>query len=529
MALRWLPHLLLLLLYGPPLSAEAAAPVQPPAVTVAGATYHGLWSDAAGTVAGFRGIPFAAAPVGPLRWRAPQPAGLTGPVDATRFAPACLQDDRIVDWYAQVAAAFGHGPDVVGRPTGVSEDCLYLNIWTPRPAAGASLPVLVFVHGGSNVAGWSYEPNYHGDRLAARGMLVVTVAYRLGAFGFFAHPAIGSDAGEAPANFGLLDLEAAFQWLQRNVAAFGGDPGNITAVGESAGALDILDLLLLELEAHRDRPASFRRLVLQSIGGDLAGRQSLADERRLGVRLATELGLPVDVSADELRAAPAEAILAAARALPQGHYFDAVIDGRTLLRQPLDALGELDLSGIELLAGTNRDEWLMYVDADASARELQAWVGEAAPRHREALLAAVAGDDPRRALDRLRTARRMLCPSRFLARRVNAAGGSAWLYWFTRQRPGPGGAALGAYHGAELPYVFDRHDEWLPTGGPDLALTAAIGDYWGRFARTGAPAGDQAWPRFTRQQPAVMELGGRIGLTAAVDEELCALLGPERS
>jgi para-nitrobenzyl esterase len=182
---------------------------------------------------------------------------------------------------------------------------------------------------------------------------------------------------------------------------------------------------------------------------------------------------------------------------------------------------------MELLAGTNRDEWLMYIDADAAAGDLRRWVDATAPGRREELLAAVAGDDPRRAMDRLRTARRMLCPSRYLARRFNAAGGRAWVYSFTRQRPGAGGAALGAYHGAELPYVFDRHDDWLATAAPDRHLTTAMGDYWSRFARTGAPAdAAESWPPFTQQNSAVMELGERIGLTAAVDEDLCALLGP---
>ena len=160
-----------------------------PRVHANGEDLVGAWVYGRGSVAVFKGVPFAAPPVGELRWRAPRPhQPRQGPQQAVEFAPACMQGPHITNWYAGVAAGFGYGPETVGRPNGVSEDCLYLNVWTPSPQTGAGLPVMVWVHGGSNKGGWSYEPNYIGDKLAARGVVVVTVTYRLGPFGFFSHP-----------------------------------------------------------------------------------------------------------------------------------------------------------------------------------------------------------------------------------------------------------------------------------------------------------------------------------------------------
>jgi len=161
-----------------------------PVVFANGEELHGSWENGDTGVAVFKGIPFAAPPIDELRWRAPEPnKPRSGPQMAVEFAPACMQTTYITDWYADVAKTFGHGPEAVGRPKSVNEDCLYLNVWSPRPESGADLPVMVWVHGGSNKGGWSYEPNYIGKKLAEKGVVVVSIAYRLGAFGFFSHPA----------------------------------------------------------------------------------------------------------------------------------------------------------------------------------------------------------------------------------------------------------------------------------------------------------------------------------------------------
>lgn len=507
-----------------------AAASPPPAATAGGEDLIGRWVTGEEHIAEFRGIPFAAPPVGPLRWRAPQPhTPRAGPQPATRFAPACMQGTGNIDWYVGVAKSFGHGPDAVARPVGISEDCLYLNVWTPEPVEEASLPVMVFVHGGSNTGGWSYEPNYMGTRLAARGVVVVTITYRLGPFGFFAHPALEASSNGAVANFALLDIRAAFQWVNRNISAFGGDPGNITAFGESSGAFNLLDLLFADLARGRGRESLFRRLISQSIGGPPVNRRTLEDERATGVFLAGQMGLGNNVPAARLRQVPAGDLLAAASHLPEDHYFSAAVDGDSLPETPLAVLQSAEAVGISVMAGTNADEWYMYISENASRRDLEAWLEQYEPEQREALRAQIAKEsDARRAIDQLRTASNMLCPSRYLAIKLNENGGKSWVYFFNRQRAGSGGQQLGVYHGAELPYVFDSHDPWLPVEQADLALTQTILDYWVQFAKAGDPnlRGQPEWPVHSRENPAVMELGDRIGEMDSFATELCLLLGP---
>jgi para-nitrobenzyl esterase len=420
---------------------------------------------------------------------------------------------------------------VAPRPASISEDCLYLNVWTPKPGGTAGLPVMVFVHGGSNRGGWSFEPNYLGDRLAAEGVVVVTVAYRLGVFGFFSHPALEDGTAGVQANYGLLDIRAAFQWVRENIQAFGGNPDNITAFGESAGALDIVDLMLIEAEGGKEERPLFRRLVSQSLGGSMTQRQNLAAAQQSGQQLVAQIGLGPAVTAERLRQISAFQLLQAARQVRGEGMPEGIIDGRFLRRTPAALAAAVGFEGVELLIGTNADEWLMYIDEAAGWEDVEAWIQRHAPDAREELVERIgAGTDPRRALDRLRTAWRMACPSRFLAEQVNARGGKAWVYLFTRQRSGPGGETLGAYHGAELPYVFDTHDAWLPTGENDRRLTAEILRIWTRFAETGRPAPAQGndWPVFTAARQAVIELGDRIGIVDPREDDLCDILGPEQ-
>jgi para-nitrobenzyl esterase len=513
-----------------PVTFTFAAEKTGPVVVANGEEMLGAWAGGTKQVATFKSIPFAAPPVGHLRWRAPRPhLPRQGRQTATSFGPGCMQGPGGVDWYVGVAAAFGHGPEAVGRPNGLSEDCLYLNVWSPDPVSDAGLPVMVFVHGGSNAGGWSYEPNYIGENLAARGVVVVTIAYRVGPFGFFSHPALNKAQGEPIANFGLLDIRAGFQWVNSHIRSFGGDPENITAFGESSGAFNLVDLLLVDMAGGRIGDSLFRRLLSQSIGGPSTIRKTLAEEQATGEFLAQQLGLGPEVTADRLRQVPAGELIRAVANLPDSHYFSAVIDGNTVPRHPLETLRSARAAGVDLIAGTNADEWYMYISDDVTQKDVQDWVAENAPEHQAAVLAAVADEpDVRKALDRLRTAQAMLCPSRFLAARINQAGGHAWVYYFSRQRVGNGGDRLRVYHGTELPYVFDRHDNWLPLEEADRILTDAVLDYWVRFATTGDPnmAGRPAWPVHTQQEPAVMELGDQIGEMKTFSTGLCQLLGP---
>jgi len=498
-----------------------------PVVTANGEVLHGLWAGTDGHIAAFKGIPFAAPPVGELRWRAPAtPTPRKGPQMATAYAPGCMQTTYSTDWYARVAAAFDHGPEVAARPVGVSEDCLYLNVWSPQLDPNARLPVLVWVHGGSNKGGWSYEPNYVGERLAAKGAVVVSIAYRMGAFGFFSHPALDNGENEPIANFGWLDTHAAMQWVADNITIFGGDPENITGIGESSGAGDLSDWLA----AGIGKTGLVRRMILQSSASSLAQRRTLADEQATGLRLVNSLGLEAETTAKRLREIPAVDLLAATDSELQGHYFDAVIDGLTMIERPMESLLRAETASVDVLIGTNADEWYMYIDQGTSRADLIKWVNANAPEHADALLAEIEEEnDIRRAMDRLGTAKNTLCPSRYLAARVTELGGRGWVYLFSRQRPGAGGEKLGAYHGTEIPYVFDMHDDWLPGEEIDHALTDAVMDYWIQFARNGDPnlPGSPEWPLYGGANPMVMELGDNIAAMEPHDARLCALLGPE--
>jgi para-nitrobenzyl esterase len=386
---------------------------------------------------------------------------------------------------------------------------------------------MVYVHGGSNSGGWSYEPNYLGMNLAARGAVVVTVAYRLGPFGFFAHPALDNGPGEPVANFGLLDIRAAFDWVHRHIPAFGGDPGNITGFGESAGAFNLVDLMLADIAAGKGRESRFRRVISQSIGGSLLERQTLAEEQEVGRELAALAGLDDTATADQLRGVPAADWVKAAGQLPPDHYFDGVLDGLILKQHPLEAIRRMGSQGIDLLIGSNRDEWYMYLDEATSMAEVEAWVAANSPGHGDELLTAAAGfPEPRQALDWLSAGHDMHCPGAFLARRVNEGGGRAWVYHFTRQRAGPGGERLRAYHGTELPYVFDRHDAWLPVEAVDRELTGTVMNFWLQFARRGDPnaAGLPAWPMFENPGDPVMELGESSRAVAAPFAPVCHAL-----
>jgi para-nitrobenzyl esterase len=517
--------LLWLMTSGPAISgATTTAPV----VMANGEELHGAWDGEDRQIAVFRGVPFAQPPVADLRWRAPVPnTPRPGPQSATRFAPGCMQTSYSTDWYARVAVAFGNPPEVAARPSGVSEDCLYLNVWSPDLKPDRLLPVMVWVHGGSNRGGWSYEPNYIGHRLASRGVVVVSIAYRLGVFGFFSHPALDNGLGEPVANFGWLDSGQALRWVAANIAGFGGDPDNITAFGESAGAADLSDLLSAGID---DSPA-FRRMIAQSSATSLHQRRKLSDEQARGQRLIDSLDLEGPLSANRLREIPSHDLLAAMETQLQGVYFDTVIDGLTMIEAPIDALNDAQTMQVDVLIGTNADEWYMYIDENSGRAELERWLHEYAPDQAEQLLREIESEpDARRAMDRIRTAGRMMCPSRILAGRVSDLGASSWVYYFTRQRAGPGGEKLGAYHGTEIPYVFDMHDDWLPTEAEDRVLTEAVMDYWVQFARTGNPnlPTRPAWPQFSNRNPTVMALGDKIHAMTAPDARLCELLDPDR-
>jgi len=241
------------------------------------------------------------------------------------------------------------------------------------------------------------------------------------------------------------------------------------------------------------------------------------------------MGFEDTVTAGELRSIPAEDLLTAYMTGLPGHYFNAVIDNLTIKLSPLETLRQIDDTKLDVLVGTNADEWYMYIDKDTGRADLEKTIEQLAPEQVPTLMEKVSHlTDARRAADKIDTAQNMLCPSRYLAASITELGGRGFVYYFSRQRPGPGGEELGAYHGTEIPYVFDRHDDWLPSEDVDHDLTEAVMDYWIQFARSGDPnlPNRPQWPVYDGLNPILMELGDTIGAIGPNDLGLCEWLGP---
>lgn len=452
---------------------------------------------AAGDVRAFLGLPYAQPPVGDLRWRPPRPAtAWTGVRPATAFAPACPQ----------------RGVSMPGEPLPATlEDCLYLTVWTPTQSS-ARLPVIVWIHGGGWTNGATSLPLYAGDTLAARGAVVVSIAYRLGALGFLAHPALSAEDGGSSGDYGLMDQIAALRWVQRNIGAFGGDPGNVTIAGQSAGAMSV-SLLLAAPQAK----GLFHRAIAQSGGVfeplALAPGYQLANAERAGAAFADKLGA---TTAAQLRALPVE-VLTAPGAARLGH---PVIGARVLPLAPWDAYASGRVRRVPLLLGYNAEEARSLTDLSSiRAASFHADLAKTFGQLPPALLAGYPFTDDasaqtaRGAFERdLRFGWDMWAWARLQAR----AGAPAYLYRFSRRPPFPQNsvrAGWGASHFAELWYMFGQLDQepWAWTE-IDRRLSATMVDQWVAFARTGNPNGEgrPTWPLFDGADPRLLEFGDTI-------------------
>ncbi|MBA4794844.1 MAG: carboxylesterase/lipase family protein [Phenylobacterium sp.] len=467
------------------LALPAAALAERPVVETASGPVAGETTDG---VRVFKGLPYAAAPVGQARWRPPAPpAAWTKVRDATRFGAACPQPPS------------RPGSIYAARHAALSEDCLFLNIWAPADARKA--PVFVWIHGGSLVTGAGSEAMYDGTNLAAEGLVVVTLNYRLGVLGYLAHPELSAESPDGVSgNYGLLDQIAALEWVRDNIAAFGGDPGNVTTAGESAGALSVMYLM-----ASPAARGLFHKAVAQSAYMISTPELKAARHGALAAEAAgLELGRRLEArSLARLRAMDADKlILEAALA---GFQPWGAIDGKVLPRQLVETFDRGEQAPVPILAGFNQGEirslrFLAPPPPDTpSAYEalIRARYGDLA----EDFLALYPAADPGESV--LAAPRDALYgwTAERLARRQTALGQGAWLYLFDHGYPAAQALDLHAFHAAEIPYVFGTHDR-TPTKWPkppdtpaEAALSAAMTRYWASFARDGAPAaaGAPAW------------------------------------
>ncbi len=510
------------------LACSATAPPGPPTVSVEGEQLQGdFFGDGPGTAV-FRGVPYAAPPVGELRWKPPAPiTPREGLQPATEFAPACIQGTNENTFLSYIAKTLGQDPTKVPVLSSVSEDCLYLNVWTPNLGGDEPAPVMVFLHGGANVAGSASEPMYDGANLARGGVVVVTINYRLNAFGLLAHPALSAESEHGSSgNYGLLDQIAALHWVQRNAAAFGGDPGRVTVFGESAGAANINYLLASPLAE-----GLFHRAVIESVGFAVANFRTLKAAEAVGESVAEALGISdgEDVLA-AMRARSPEELLRTWFSIRQVGISSPNVDGWVLPDAPARTFDRGEHIRVPLLIGFNTDEWTTLrhywpnVTVDAFYRFLRTVNGPLAERAVE-LYPAANDAEAVLAADRWQTDWYFACPSKFVADRMARAGDPVHFYEFSRTVKAPGGELLGAFHAAELAYVWNNLavETWVPHQPSDQELADAVSAAWVRFAATGDPNGDSlpTWPLYDSEGEAFLEFGDTVGPGSGVRAGYC--------
>jgi para-nitrobenzyl esterase len=487
-------------------AASTPTPAAGPALQIEGGQIADVIPESSG-IRVFKGIPYAAPPVGELRWKAPQPVHpWKGTRTTTEWGPRCVQSNRLGDL------------DPLNKR--MDEDCLYLNIWTPAKSADEALPVIVWIHGGSNLNGAGSQPEYDGSNLASKGVIVVTINYRVDIFGFLAHPELTKESGtNSSGNYGLLDQIAALKWVQTNIRAFGGDPSRVTIFGESAGAFDVS--LLMASPLAKDL---FARAIGES-GGAMTpiaafGPKPLQVGEQDGLRFVQSLGA---TSVSELRAKSAKELLDAIVKNPITYGF-GVVDGYVVPEHPASIYSQGKQNDVPLLVGWNADEGSYFgarikLDSPSYVERVHTQFKDQADKVLQLYPPGSTAEDQRASFTAL------------LGDEIIAYGGWAWSeraattgksqvfrYYFTRPPPGAPElsvnpiAAPGVYHFAEIYYVFNNLNvmkDW-PWEESDRRLADSMSSYWTNFAKSGDPNGP-GLPSWRAYKPAgegqVMKLG----------------------
>jgi para-nitrobenzyl esterase len=458
---------------------------------------QGLIAGVAGTtqsIAVFKGIPFAAPPVGPARWRAPEPAaGWSGVRKADAFSASCIQS-VVTERKPWTYEFMTHGE--------ISEDCLYLNVWTPAASAAARRPVFVYIYGGGNVEGSGAVPVYDGEGLASKGLVVVTFNYRVGVLGFFTHPELSKETSyHASGNYGLLDQIAAVKWVHDNIAAFGGDPSRITIAGQSAGASAVHNLT-----ASPMAKGLFHRAIADSGSSVLtAGGRTLEDQEADGVRFAEAKGAH---SLAELRAISWKEIIAPITPAPTPALrFTIVTDGYALPLTEKDAFASGKQNDVPTITGLNADEngAVPHPTITREAFEKQARQRFAEMADEFLTLYPASSDEEARAAQN-QSSRDQARVSMYLwaLNRNRTAKTPAFTYFWTHALPGPDVDQYGAFHTSEVPYVLNtlsRSDR--PFTDVDRKIADTLSSYWASFVTTGDPNGKglERWAPVSTDSP----------------------------
>jgi para-nitrobenzyl esterase len=450
-------------------------------VTVQGGALSGV-TDA--RITSFKGIPYAAPPVGPLRWMPPQqPARWQGVRVADKTGPACLQ------------------PTTATGATNFSEDCLYLNVWRPADVnAGAKLPVMVWIHGGSFVIGSGSSAIYDGANLARNGVIIVSINYRLGRFGWFAYPELTKEAGPTgTANFGVMDQIAAVKWVKANIGAFGGDANNVTVFGESAGAMSI-NILMSSPQAR----GLFAKAITESGLGRVEAIPLAAAEER-GTNFATAAGAS---NLAALRALPASTVLNSGA---RGEQYLPILDG-TILPADVDrTFGAGNESKIPWIVGTNDFEASLFAARLTNPDAVIAAVPEAA-RAQVSALYDPSGTNKTAVAAGLITDKYFTEPARFLATNLAKSGEPVYRYFFSYVAEQARSRVMGAGHGSEIPFVFGNltNRAAMMYTDSDKQIASTMGKYWTNFAKTGNPNGPglTVWPADKGDQVLLIDATG---------------------